>query len=163
LNKKEILLAEHKELVELYTSCWTTAFYIGVSYVVCNGALASILGILWAIKQPSATFYVKSLDLAAMVIAITAYLVVMTIFKHNEIELRSLMNKATMIEDELHKEGLPLDTFRSSLVAIENSEGQYARSHLSRGLDIFRGIYILATIIVIAWIIVGLLGFQMSS
>jgi hypothetical protein len=47
MKQDEILLAEHRELVELYKHNWTNIFYLGVSYVVCNGALASLLGIIF--------------------------------------------------------------------------------------------------------------------
>lgn len=54
MNKEEFLLAEHQKLVELYKHQWTNLFYLDVSYMICNGALASFVGVLLSFQPPSA-------------------------------------------------------------------------------------------------------------
>jgi len=156
MKKVEVLLAEHRELVELYKHQWTTIFYMGVSYVILNGALASVVGFMLSLEQ---TTFVITAFLVAFLVAICGNIFFFLFTSRIQVHLVSLVNRAVAIENILQQKELPLDTFRICSVAIRegeflmDSKGSYAKLKAWQKIGIVNTIYIFALLIGFSWII----------
>jgi hypothetical protein len=145
MKKMEVLLTEHRELVELYKYQWTSIFYLGVSYIICNGAGLSFLGILLSLQQPR--FVLTAILLIVLTIVVLGSIFGLLILERKKVELESLLNKAVVIEDILRDADLPLDTFGSCIVSIRrgkflaDSSGRFVRLRLWQKADLLKGVY----------------------
>ena len=163
MSEDEILMGEHRELIELYKHHWTNLFYLGVSYVILNGALASLIGLLLSLKH-SIPNLVTPISVAGFVVAITANILFFLFTARIQTHLTSILNKAVAIEKILQRKGLPLDTFERCVVTVKkgkvlgNSKGTYVKLKLWQRVDFFRAIYLFALIVGLSWILM-LAGF----
>lgn len=156
MKQEEIFLTEHRELVELYKHNWANIFYLGVSYVVCNGALASLLGIIFASQDLNIINQRVTATFIIFALAFTAYILFMAILERTQKQIMSLVRRALQIEKILQEKSLILDTF--SIIEdrrfVKNSKESISKFRLWHKLNIFSGIKIVATLIFVAWIII---------
>lgn len=156
MRKEEVLLAEHRELVELYRHQWTTIFYFGISYLILNGAIASVIGFTLPLEQ---TTSINLGSLVAFLIAIVGNIVFFFIMHRMQVQLLSLVNRAVAIENIFQEKKLQLDTFGILTVSIRkgktlmDSQGSYAELKPWQKIGVFDAMCTFALVVGFSWII----------
>jgi len=110
MEEEEVLLEEHKELIQLFMHEDSLAWNMTYFYIVLNTGLFSALGALLSrlgFLEVAAIYVVPSVIGGLIGIAWRFS------FKRSELHRQSRMFQAMMIEDQLTRRNLPLDTLRS--------------------------------------------------
>lgn len=139
MKREEVLLTEHRQLVELYNGHWTNIYYFGVSYVLSNGALFSVLWALWTFRAVFPPFYLTIFLSMILATSLIDYIAFVIVIRRKQVEMVSLINKAITIEETLQNALLPLDTFESCVAIFEKGK--------------FSLIYYMASVLPTAWIL----------
>lgn len=159
------LIAEHKELVDLYIHNYSTFAYLAVHWIIGMATLATFFFAILALETSS---NIRQLIWLPPIIGIIGNILAYLALNRMSLQLKSLKNKGRMIENSCKEKGILIDTFEGYLVPLESgkvladSKGSYRRLKLHERTSYIWIFYYSVSMITVLWIILLVFAFTIS-